>query len=299
MKRKLVRQGKSTLTLSLPAMWIKHKKLNEGDEVEISEYGEILQIGSQAKKDLSKAKIDVSMLTDGMIWRIFMGLYRSGADEIVIKHNGQLKVLTQVANQFIGYAITNQEKDRIVISDLSGLREIKFESIFKRLYFILLNSASVLSRFFEEGKASDELASINLTTNQFVDYALRYLTKVGLENSRKVTTYSQIISDMEIIVDVYVSLAEQIEMLDKKEIKNAFEIHKKISLFVKEFYEQTFNFDYEKLSSIYSKIRDIGIDLGKIKNPSFEYHYIHIISVIKSAMSHIVLLNYEKFEDKN
>jgi hypothetical protein len=104
---------------------------------------------------------------------------------------------------------------------------------------------------------------------------------------------------MEIIVDVYVSLAEQMEMLDKKEIKRALEVHKKISLFVKEFYEQTFNFDYEKLSTIYSKIRDIGMDLGKIKNPSFEYHYIHIISVIKSAMSHIVLLNYEKFEDKN
>ena len=37
MKRKIVKQGKATMTVSLPSKWIKNNNINNADEVDIEE----------------------------------------------------------------------------------------------------------------------------------------------------------------------------------------------------------------------------------------------------------------------
>lgn len=295
MQRKLVRQGKATLTLSLPAPWIKKQHLREGDEVDVVEVGDSLEINTEKKILMQKIKLDISDQEDGYVWREFMGLYRSGADEIIVTHKNQLPLLTKIANQFIGYAITNQTKDKVTITDLGGLREVEFTSIFRRLYYLMLDALNTCELFLQEGKITDELELLNITVNQFTDYCLRYLTKRGLADPRKVSTFSQMISDMEVIVDVILLLSNSIPSMSTRERNSILKKHKQIDGFIRGFYEQIFKFDKKELNFLYIRIKKLALELSGTKLKSYEYYYLHLVSILKNSTSHVILLHSEEY----
>ena len=54
MKRKLVKQGTTTLMISLPSKWLKNNALNKGDEIEISDDQNGLIITKGAAKQQKK-----------------------------------------------------------------------------------------------------------------------------------------------------------------------------------------------------------------------------------------------------
>ena len=47
MKRRIVKQGAATMTISLPAPWIKKFGLKEGDELNIEEKGKLIEITTE------------------------------------------------------------------------------------------------------------------------------------------------------------------------------------------------------------------------------------------------------------
>lgn len=297
MQRKLVRQGQASLTISLPAEWVKKHQLREGQELSIAEVGEALELSTQKKLQEKKARLNIQGQDDSFIWREFMGLYRAGFDEILVIHKDQLPLLTKIANQFIGYAITNQSKDnlgkdRVIITDLGGLRELEFAPLFRRLYYLLLDALAVNERFLQEGKINQDLELLNITVNQFSDYCLRYLNKRGLGEPLKTTVYSQLVSEMEVVVDVLLRLSKEIPLLKakEKERKAILEIHRCFTALLRGFYEQLFKFEGEELAASYKRIYQLGQEISSLKNSSCQYHYLHLISLLKNATSQIIVL---------
>ena len=56
MKRKLVRQGSSTLMISLPSKWVKSNNLDKGSEIDIDEKENVLEISVERKEKKSRDK---------------------------------------------------------------------------------------------------------------------------------------------------------------------------------------------------------------------------------------------------
>jgi phosphate uptake regulator len=94
MKRKVIKQGYNTLTVTLPTDWTKKFNIKPGDEVDIIEQGRGLQVSTEKGPNLSTITIDISRLSPAVIWRYLLAAYRAGYDEITITgidHNGKKK----------------------------------------------------------------------------------------------------------------------------------------------------------------------------------------------------------------
>ena len=64
MRRKIVKQGNSALTLTLPSSWTKRFEIKPGDEVEVIDEKDFLKITSQKKgdKEIKRYSVKLSWL---------------------------------------------------------------------------------------------------------------------------------------------------------------------------------------------------------------------------------------------
>ena len=54
MRRKVIKQGPSTLMVSLPSKWVKNKNIKRGDEINLFEQGEDIIISLEKKEQFQK-----------------------------------------------------------------------------------------------------------------------------------------------------------------------------------------------------------------------------------------------------
>ena len=198
MIRKLIKQGSTSLVVSLPIEWIRSNKLTVGDEVEIFPQEYALAIRTKGEKKVMKCVLNVDSVDEMSLYVNLLNLYRKGFDEVKIisnsnkimdfetnKHINTLKSVQQWLSRFIGWEIITQ--DPIVIKDITGESSEDPEKLLKRVFF-LLNS------FVDE-----EIAAINnknqlpdpqefyMTTFKMVNYAIRTY------NKRSQTSYNVIL----------------------------------------------------------------------------------------------------------
>jgi len=122
MKRKIVKQGTATMTISLPASWIKKFNLNVGDELGIEEVGNKIEISTEKAMGETKAEIDAEKLGD-FTKTDLSHLYIAGYDEIIInfKDKEVLKQMQERVPDCIGYEIIDQSVNKVKYSKKSFL----------------------------------------------------------------------------------------------------------------------------------------------------------------------------------
>ena len=138
MKRKVVKLGPATLVVSLPVKWTKKHKVQAGDEVELEEQPDSIVITTQKRAEIEKYVVDFSQVNH-MQNRILDSYYYKGADEIEVKFNTlekSRKIQTRL-NTLMGLEVIEQSKERILIKDLNLMTEDNFESMLKRVLFLL------------------------------------------------------------------------------------------------------------------------------------------------------------------
>ena len=84
MKRKIIKQGHNTLTITLPSKWVKKLNINERDEIDVNEENNNLIISAKENNEEKKASFDITGFTIPLFWRYFQSAYRAGCDEIKI-----------------------------------------------------------------------------------------------------------------------------------------------------------------------------------------------------------------------
>src|SRR3989338_5912601 len=86
MKRKVVKQGAATLTISLPSKWGKKFDLKNGDELNLEEQGDALIVTNKNIKSLKQRQIDISDLFP-LINIALVKAYQHGHEEIKLVYN--------------------------------------------------------------------------------------------------------------------------------------------------------------------------------------------------------------------
>ena len=84
MKRKVIRQGHDTLTVTLPKVWTRRFELKAGDEIEMLDKDNGIFISTEKSVEGRSANIDISKMDVPTIWKYFMGIYREGYDEVKV-----------------------------------------------------------------------------------------------------------------------------------------------------------------------------------------------------------------------
>ena len=86
MRRKVIKQGHNTLTMTLPSNWTKKLNISPGDELELEERQNGLFLTTEKKlKQGRKAEFDITNMDIPTIWKYFMAVYREGYDEVLVK----------------------------------------------------------------------------------------------------------------------------------------------------------------------------------------------------------------------
>ena len=171
MQRKLVKQGKGALTVSLPKKWIDTNSLEQGDIVDIEDNNNQLSVTSQLKKVEKILDLDITNLHVKTIQQTIKSTYRDGITELNltfknktakhIKHSflkKELKnnikeeyritnIVKEIIQDLIGFEIIKQESNQITIKQISKVDEEEFNSTFRRIYLLTLSLNNSIIEF--------------------------------------------------------------------------------------------------------------------------------------------------------
>lgn len=210
MKRKLVRQGENTLTISLPSAWVSSFGLKAGDEVELSEENKSIVIGTKSSFRQRKSEIDISGLRKSLAYVYLNNCYIRGDEEIRVKYDTPelLNAINETANSMIGLAVVEHGKNYCILKDISGTSDADFDALFRRI-LLLIGSMGETGLDALKNKDIASLKSISKTDesiNKFVNYCLRSLNLKGYRDFQKTMHYYTIIVLLEQLGDEYARL---------------------------------------------------------------------------------------------
>src|SRR3989339_1769225 len=139
MRRKLIKQGKNALTVTLPAKWVEDNGLKGGDEVEIGEKEGTLSIASQGNaKALSKTLMFQNVRHD-FLRTVISSYYRRGYVELILKFKEKppYAIISHVVSSLRGYEITDYELNSCTVKDvMKNQYESSEQSVNKLLQMI-------------------------------------------------------------------------------------------------------------------------------------------------------------------
>jgi len=257
MKRKVIKQGHNTLTITLPAKWVEKNSVKAGDEVEIEEDEKKLLIGSGSVKNILKEQLDVTNL-EPMVLRYILALYKKGVDEIdVLFEKPELlgSIQKAIGKEAVGFEIVSQGRTNCLIKNISVPVQSEFDSILKRTFLLMITTAEESYDFiknlnFEHLK---NVAFLEEANNRFTTAIRRILNKNGSDKYRCIGPIYYIAEELEKIADQFKYLCNY--LYDQKDKKNKIKPkiigeYKKIIDMLRLYYEIFYNFNQKKVVEI-------------------------------------------------
>ncbi|MFA6088331.1 MAG: AbrB/MazE/SpoVT family DNA-binding domain-containing protein [Candidatus Woesearchaeota archaeon] len=181
MGRKLVKQGKDALTISLPRKWLDKFNLKQGDELEVSE--EDNRIVFYTKEHIAKKKstLDVSGFNYKTIYNLLNFSYIKGYDEIVVKFEkeNELESVKYFIPNLIGFAIIKETKNECILKDMGNTTVEDIDEVIKRIFTLVNSYIDDAITDIKVGSTSnkDYIISRDKDINKLVSLALRSLNK--------------------------------------------------------------------------------------------------------------------------
>lgn len=220
MKRKVIKQGHNTLTITLPSEWAKKINIQAGDEVDVSQNnGTLIVNGKQHNKDKS-ASIDITGLNVPMIWRFLQSIYREGYNEIKFIYDSKknsyesvynfytsqfeykkmgektttkktgLDMIEELINRFIGMEIIDHGENYCTIREMGDLTSKEFDNSLRRIFLLILELFDKVIYFIENDKIGDiqvckTLHTLDINVDRFIDYCCRINNKINDSSFQK------------------------------------------------------------------------------------------------------------------
>jgi len=281
MRRKVIKQGHNTLTITLPSKWAKRFKINAGDEIEFEETENSLKIISEKNADLSSTIVDITDLSIPLIWRFVSSAYRAGYDEIRIRweeKNSKMKnfysafsydtlnylfenrstelspleTIQALINRFVGVEIIDQRANYCVVKELGETSYKEFDNSLRRIFLLILSMGEECEEAVKGNNA--DLKAIHLTdTNldRFEDFCFRVLNKKKYVNPKKTPTVYSMIFLLELIGDEYKRFSVHLLKQEGEATPTIQEYLVKINKQFRNFYDLYYSFKKEKIREIY------------------------------------------------
>ncbi len=285
MRRKVIKQGNNTLTLTLPRKWTVRCGVKPGSELDVQEQGSHLVVSNVSQVLNEDAiTIDVSNLDRTSIGTLIQGLYRYGYNDINVttndastphhrtgKHVPVSKVVHEWTSRFVGSEVLSSSSKSFSIKRITSETREEFDTILRRVYRLL---NEMMDSFIEGIEKNDmnTLESIEFhhtNIKKFVNYSLRLLNKFGHPDAKKTTFYFAIIQYLSKIDDFVKNASRYIT-------KNNYEMSPKTTKVVKDirnsitaYYDLFYSYDIKKVASLnedrdklrnnfFSKIKDFS-----------------------------------------
>ena len=212
MKRKIIKQGHNTLTVTLPSEWVKRLNLQPGDEIDVNESYGTLVINGKQNNGHKNVELDITDLRVPMLWRFFQSIYREGYDEIKLLFNESKKeyegaynyyssqfeykrlgekpakkpaldMIHELVNRFIGVEVIDSGDGYCIIKEMGELSAKEFDNSLRRIFLLILELFDKVIQSMKNNEINDislcktiHLMDINI--DRFIDYCCRINNKI-------------------------------------------------------------------------------------------------------------------------
>jgi phosphate uptake regulator len=282
MRRKIIKQGHNTLTITLPTEWTKKLNLAAGKEVELTERENGIFISAEkGDGETRKAEINLDNFDIPTIWKYFMAVYREGYDEIMVKFNPNLRMespykffnhhkldikygkesqkktvmefLHELVNRFTGFEIMDYGKDFVMIRDISEPTYKEFENSLRRIFLLIQQMAEETETAINEKntKILSHIHDVDINLDKFHDYCIRVLNKKGTSGTRKISLLFSTLYLIELIGDEFKNISHHLLYdFSAANLKNLSEIAETIKKQISLYYDLYYKFDSEKIKEL-------------------------------------------------
>lgn len=299
MKRKLIKQGKGSLTISLPKEWIDYHELNPGDSIDVNEEGNDLVIKSDSKKTLKGTEIKLDYQSKESYRSLIGSLYRGGYDIINVKFddNKILDNLQKAVESIYGFELMYIEKDSCVIKSIYDKERTEIKSHIKRIIYTVKTIQKIIIDDINDGEF-DSFSQIqklrdNVLKNR--DLIIRVIKKQKLLDNSNFPYYTITLSLWGVVRNYY-KMYENLEglFIDDKSI----ELLNETNNYVKKLFSNIDSLnkdDFLKRHNLYENVYELALDCIKNKKinsliPSF---CLNIIIDSQLSDSYTYLLNHK------
>lgn len=324
MKRRVIKQGHNTLTVTLPSEWAKKFNLSAGSEVDLSERDNGLFITTEKVGSGKKAEFNIDGLDVPTIWKYFMGVYREGYDELLVKFASDTKLESpyqyfahhrvdqkygkvrekktaleffhELATRFVGFEIIEHGKDYVIFKELSEATSKEFDNSLRRVFLLVQQMAEETCESLRTNnpKMLSHIHDVDINLDKFHDYCIRILNKLGSKESRKTSLLFSTLYLLELMGDEYKNISHHLNFDFKgQNYKVILEVAESVRTQIDAFYSLFYKFDKKKVMEISeidkNRYFDITAMYRKEKSKAEEeiYHHLRIITRFVNALTEL------------
>ena len=280
MKRKVIQIAESTQLISIPRQWGKKYNIKKGDELEVTEKGNKLEISSEKDVQLDKVSINISGLDRTSVIYSIRSAYRKGYNVIEIffekpyvKHFRLgtdvklISVIHEEVNRLVGVEIIEQKEAFCVIKDISNASFKEFDTVLRRIFLLFLDA---LKEIFNGMKIRnivivETMEEKHNSITKFISYALRLLNKGGFSDQHKNSLLYTILVMFDKMTDILKYGSRMYIAQNIKISKEGEEIIDNIYNGVQLYYELFYKYDPENIVKIYENRDKVIKKIKKIK----------------------------------
>ena len=276
------------MTISLPSKWVKKNNLKSGDELELAEQDDNLVVSAERKEVVRTFQFDAA--TKGVMTnRAILQAYLLGYDEIKISYTDPLALtkIKKIVPELIGFEIIQESTKSCTLKELTGINQLEFDSIFRRLFRIIAGISEESGSAVEKNDRAmlENLISRDIDVNKFSNLCVRYLNKVGHPETERTSAYLILCQNLERIGDGYKEILRYMMENDKKMSEEYLKIFKKINSLFAKCYEYTFELKNEKAIEIASLFESLNKEIdGK------NFGDLRLMSQMKSLLRDVITI---------
>ena len=323
MRRKIIKQGHNTLTITLPAEWSKRFNLEAGKEIDIDEKDNGLFISTEKNGKSKSTTFDITGMDIPLIWKYFMAVYREGYNEVIVKFDPKLefespyKFLTQhrfdlryhkqrekisviealqgFVNRFIDFEIVEHGKDYVIIKEMGELTSREFDNSLRRVFLLLqqMSSDCLEALKTENPKLVTHMHDVDINLDKFHDYCIRILNRVGNKEPRKTSLLFATLYLLELIGDEFKNIATHLTRdYSKVKLHNMLSFMESVNEMINAFYDMFYKFDKTKASLISEIDKKTYFNIPGVYKKSNEeekemYHHLRMIERYLNALTEL------------
>ncbi|MBI4182055.1 MAG: hypothetical protein HY520_03760 [Candidatus Aenigmarchaeota archaeon] len=204
-RRKVIRQGNDTLTLTLPRKWTSQMGIRGGDELDVEERGPVLTVTAHGTPGMETVRIDAEEA--GVLFkRILTYLYRTGYDEVMVTFRAPgvvNRIQDIIAHTLMGFEIVAQGPGYCVIRNISVPVEAELDSLLRRTFLLLQSMAEGVNTQLAHPEALQDLRRLEDTNNKFTTICRRILVTRGYRDPLQTARVYSLTTDLELLADEY------------------------------------------------------------------------------------------------
>ncbi|MFH1506127.1 MAG: AbrB/MazE/SpoVT family DNA-binding domain-containing protein [archaeon] len=283
MKRKVIKQGHNTLTVTLPTKWAKKQGIEAGDEIDLLEKDSSLVISGKPILEKTVKELDVKGMSIPVLWRSIISAYRAGYDEIKIyfdppkgKKNiytdfgynnlkwlfpkgmlqlSQIEAAQALIGRLIGMEIVDQKGKYCIAKEMGETTYSEFDDALRRIFLLLISIAEEVYEGYKNRKMTMLKSSllIDSTIDRFEDFCLRVLNKKGYSDPKKTSTMYALIFLLEMVGDEYKKIAMHVLNTKEKPSKLMFKEFEVQQNQLKRFYKFFYSYSKDAANEIYAE----------------------------------------------